>query len=102
MHEIIVSLFFKLGMKLFEIAELKIEDIDFNKGKINLDGKNYDMDSNTAAKIMAYIGSRTSGVLIHDNNNSLSKETLLDFIKKIMDAAHVNKKIILNHWLINF
>ena len=91
-HEIVSNLFFKLGMKLFEIAQLRVEDINFNNGKIKFKDKIFDMDSGTAAKLLAYIGSRETGILVSKNNQSLSKDEILAFIKKIMDAAHVQKK----------
>jgi len=102
-HRLIVELLYSSGLRLSEVINLKIEDIDFNEGigtvrqgKGRKDRK-FIISEKLLAKIHYYL------LLNNNNNNSeyvfvgpygkLSKRTIQQIIKKASKSANINKRV---------
>ncbi|MGM5484721.1 MAG: hypothetical protein ACQEP1_02505 [Nanobdellota archaeon] len=100
-QELISKLFFNFGVKLAEIAKLRLEDIDFDEKKIKLGDREVKVDEKTLKKIFALVGDRKSGKVISPDKD-LEKNDILNMIQEIMGEASVKKRKNLESAVDNF
>jgi len=100
-HRLIIEFIYSSGMRLSEIVNLKIKDIDFNEsmgivrqGKGRKD-RHFIISDKLLAKIHYYclLRENTSEYIFEGRNGKLSKKTVQLIVKNSAKKANINKRV---------
>jgi integrase len=96
--QLVLKILARTGMRRFELCNLKLKDVDFDKKRIfierakNNKPRSVPIDDDTLQSIRFYIGSRQYGKLIQSNNKAsdgIDESRINEIVRKTAEKAGV-------------